>query len=243
MTIQNVHDAVLYFLNKEQNAYISHEEIDLVLDRAQMAQFNDYYSPKNNGQAPVMGYGETQKINDALSPFKNTYTFSATSSDPNYTPGGVVSLPTVYMYLISLYTTVYVSQLGRNIVNPVTVLNEEELVLRLNSQVIPVTTDDPICIMNANKKIQLFPDAPQSGKVFYFRRPAVPKFGYTQSGRTITYNSGAYNPSTNPTGSTQLEWAEQDVNNIIIKALSYYGLNISNPDTVNFAELKNTQGQ
>lgn len=238
MTIQDIHTFILLALNKPQNAYLSHEEIDAVLDRAQMSQFNEYYSPKSNNlnQPPVMGYGETQKINDALSPFKSTYTFTSTS-------GGVVTAPSDYMYLISLYTTTYSNVLSRNIYNPVQVLNEEELIFRLNSQVIPVTTDDPICIMNSGNAIQLFPDSvSQVGKMFYFRRPKVPKFGYTQSGRVVTYNSTQYDPSTAPTGSQQLEWREADINNIIIKSLAYYGLSISNNDIIQFSENKNQQG-
>jgi hypothetical protein len=146
------------------------------------------------------------------------------------------------MYLISLYTTYFSNTLQRNIYNPVAVLNEEELIYRLESQVIPVTTDDPICIMNSGNLIQLFPESGQNGKLFYFRRPVVPKFGYTTSGRSIVYNSTEYNATTAPNGSRQLEWREADITNIIIKALSYYGLSISNNDVIQFAENKNQQG-
>lgn len=235
MSIQDVHNVILFYLNKNQNGYISHDEIDMVLDRAQMVQFNDYFNnPKiyrPDNQSPVMGYGESQRINDALSPFKSSYTFTNTN-----TPSGILTLPADFMYLLSLYTTVYVNQIGRNVVNPVTVLNEEELVIRLESQVIPVTVDDPICIMNSNKKIQLFPDIPQAGKVFYFRRPVPPKYNYTAD---IT-NPRKFNFTLN--GSQDLEWGEGDVNNIIIKALSFYGINLSAQDIVQFAEAKNQQG-
>jgi hypothetical protein len=181
---------------------------------------------------PGMGYGETQRINDALSPFKVTTTFTTTS-------GGVLTLPSNYMYLISLYTTFYSNSLAKNVYNAVQVLNEEELIPRLESQVIPVTIDDPICIMNSSNQIQLFPDnVVSTGKIYYFRRPAVPKFDYTVSGRTITYKAaGASNSATQ-----ELEWREPDINNIIVKALSYYGLSISSADVVQFAEAKNQQG-
>lgn len=235
MTIKDIHDIILFYTNKDQNGYISHEEIDMVLDRAQLSQFNEFYNNpklyKQDNQVPVIGYGESQRINDALSPFKSTYTFTNTD-----TVGGILNLPSNYMYLIALYTSQFVSQLNRNVINPVTVLNEEELVYRLESQVIPVTVDDPICIMNSSNKIQLFPDVPQSGKVFYFRRPAVPKFGYTVptgGSRTITYSDSL---------STQLEWREADINNIIIKALGYYGLNMSAQDITQYSEIKNQQG-
>lgn len=235
MSIKDVHDTILFYTNKSQNGYISHEEIDMVLDRTQLTQFNEYYNnPKlyrQDNQSPIVGYGESQKINDALSPFKATYTF--TNED---TPSGVLSMPANYMFLLSLYTTVYVNQIGRNVVNAVTVLNEEELVLRLESQVIPVTVDDPICIMNSNKKIQLFPDIPQAGKVFYFRRPVAPKYNYApdaQNPRKLNYTSN---------GSQDLEWGDSEINNIIIKALSFYGVNLSAQDLIQFAEAKNQQG-
>jgi hypothetical protein len=40
-----------------------------------------------------------------------------------------------------------------------------------------------------------------------------------------------------------LEWGEADINNIIFKALSKFGLNLSSADIAQFGELKNQQGQ
>lgn len=228
MNINDVHNIILFYLNKEQNQFVSHGEIDLCLDRAQQALFNEYYNnPRKN--SAIVGYGGSQRTNDAISPFKSTYTF--TDSD---TPSGLLTLPANYMYLISLQTTVYSNDLARNITYPVQVLNEEELSSRLESQVCPVSTTGPICIMNSSNKIQLFPETGQSGKLFYFRRPAVPVFGYTQSGRTITYNSGT---------STQLEWRDSEINNVIAIALSYFGINMRAADLIQFAELKTNEGQ
>lgn len=239
MTIKDVHDIILFVLNKEQNAYFSHEEIDIVLDKVQMALFNEYITnPKLPTNNPVATYGSSQMLDDALSPFKVKVTF--TNVD---TPSGILTLPSDYQYLISLYTTVYNSTLGRNIYNAVQVLNEQELIERLESQVIPVTSDDPIAIMNSQNRIQLFPESACTGGYFYFRRPAVPKFGYTVSGRVMTYNPTAYNSITQPTGSTQLEWKDNQILNIVSKALSYYGLNMSAQDVMQFGEIKNQQGQ
>lgn len=228
MTIQDTHSLVLFILSKEQNGYISHAEVDMILDRAQLVLFNQYHT---NPKVPALAarYGESQRIDDALSPFKARYTF--TTAD---TAGGVVSLPSNYMHLISAYTTVFSNALGKNVYNAVQVLNEEELIERLNSQVIPVTSDDPICIMNANNKIQLFPDVPQSGGIYYFRRPAVPKFNFTLNGRTETFVAN---------GSQDLEWREFDVLNIITIALSYYSIRLSTEQVLQFAELKTQQGQ
>lgn len=230
MDLKVIHDTILYFLNKEQNGFVTHGEIDLVLDRAQLVLFNQYHTnPKLPAGAQLATYGESQRLDDALSIFKEKYTFANVDS-----PGGVVTLPANYMHLLSLYTTQFNSNLGRNVYSGVQVLNEEELIERLESQVIPVTPDDPIAIMNKQNKIQLFPESPATGAVYYLRRPAVPNFVYSQSGRTITYNQNS---------STQLEWRDIDVQNIIVIALSYYGLNMSSADIVQFAQVKEAQGQ
>ena len=230
MDLKVIHDTIRYYINKDQQAYISPQEIDNVLDKAQLVLFNQYHTnPKLPSKVQAATYGESQRIDDALSPFKDKYTFTTGN-----TTGGVVSLPANYMHLLSLYTTQYSNQLQRNIYSAVQVLNEEELIERLNSQVIPVSAEDPIAIMNNQNKIQLFPEVPTNGGVYYLRRPAAPVFAYTQSGRVITYNQG---------GSTQLEWRDMDVNNIIVIALSYYGLNMSSGDVMQFAQAKQTEGQ
>jgi hypothetical protein len=230
MDINTIHSTILFYLNKEQNGYVTHEEIDEVLDRAQMVLFNQYHTnPKLPAQAQTAVYGESQRIDDALSPFKAVYTLTAGN-----TPGGLITLPAGYMHLINLYTTVYNSQLGRNVYSGVQMLSEEEIVERLESQVIPVTSDDPVGIMLSQNRIQLYPATTATGQVNYFTRPVKPVFAYTQTGRTITYNQA---------GSTQMLWKDMDINNIISTALSYFGLNFSSQEVMQFAELKNAQGQ
>jgi hypothetical protein len=235
MDINDVHNIVLFYLNKDQNIYLSHEEIDDVLDRAQMVLFNQYHTnPKLPAQTQAALYGESQRVDDALSPFKDLFTFAPGQSPVSITTGGIINLPTNYQHLISLYTTTFNSTLGRNVYSGVQVLNEEELIERLESQVIPVSSGDPIAIMNKQNKIQLFPPTGATGGVYYFRRPLKPIFSYTQSGRVITYD---------PNTSVDLEWKDMDVNNVISIALSYFGLNMSAADVVQFAQVKTQEGQ
>jgi len=230
MNINDIHNVILFYLNKDQQGFVTHEEIDLALDRAQMTLFDQYHAnPKIPAKAQSELYGESQRIDDALSPFKDKYTFNG-----SLTPSGVITLPADYMHLIALYTTVYNSQLGRNIYSAVQVLSEDELIERLESQVIPVTSEDPVAIMNKQNKIQLFPEVASTGAVYYFRRPLVPKFAYTQVGRAITYDAA---------NSQQLEWRQMDINNVIIIALQFYGLNLSSQDIIQFGAAKEAQGQ
>lgn len=230
MNINDIHNVILLALNKDQQAYFSHEEIDQNLHSAQLVLFNRYHTnPYIPAKVQAATYGESQRIDDALSPFKEKYTFTTSN-----TASGIIQLPADYMHLISLYTTQYNSQLGRNIYNAVQVMNEEELIERLNSQIIPVSVDDPIAIMNKDNKVQLFPEVATNGGVYYFKKPVPPKFAYTQTGRTVTYD---------PANSVQLAWREDDILNLICIALSYYGINMSSQEVMQFAQVKQQEGQ
>lgn len=230
MNINDVHNTIFFILDKEQNGFTTHEEIDDMLDRAQMVLFNQYFNnPKVPLAAQPQSYWQNQRVHDSLSAFKQRATFTTVD-----TPSGVLTLPADFMNLLSLYTTVYSNALGRNVYNAVQILPEDELIFRLESQVIPVGSDDPIGIMNKENKIQLFPESPATGGVYYMRRPVKPVWGYTGSGRSMTYSAGL---------STQLEWKTDDIMNIIMIALQYIGINLTSADVVQYADAKEKQGQ
>ena len=44
-----------------------------------------------------------------------------------------------------------------------------------------------------------------------------------------------------PTASVQLEWRDNDITTILLKALASIGINMSDQEISNFAELKNQQ--
>lgn len=231
MNIKEVHDRFNIAVRKEHGGSFNPIEVDRLLDIAQMELFNSYYGNVKTfdpvAQRATFAYGASQRINDALSPFKSQVTFTTTD-----TPGGVLTLPTNYLYLISLTTTVYNSTIGRNINYPVSVVNEEELQSRLESQIVPVALTGPIAVINSGKKIQLFPTSPQSGFVWFFRRPAIPNMSFTQAGRVITYVPGS---------SQDLEWGEQEIHNIINKAVSLAGLSMSSQDLVGYSVQKDRE--
>lgn len=207
-----------FWINKYFGTYYSPEEKDLIVDRAQMSLFNDYYDK----------FGASQRLNDALAPFKRGFVFTNASS-----PGGLILLPDEYQNLLSVYTVVQDATTGLPVNRPVPILNEDEKVARDNSQIYPPTLWDPYGMVVQNWDVQLFPAVPMAGKVYYLTRPVAPKFGYNiVSGRVIVYDPGS---------STQLEWAEKDKNSILIKALSYIGINLREQDVIQYAEMKSGQ--
>ena len=84
-------------------------------------------------------------------------------------------------------------------------VNEDEIALALKSQLRPVSTSLPIAKDTATG-IQIYPQVTQTGFYNYLRRPLKPVYGYTTSGRTITYDNAT---------STQLEFTDVYINNII----------------------------
>jgi len=176
------------------------------LDNAQLEAVEEWFST----------YGTTQIIHDAIRKLRVQKSFTSDST-------GLVTFDADYLHLIGGAYTVSGSS-----INNVRFLNEDELALALKSQLRAVSTSNPIAI-DASVGFRLYPAATQSGFYNYLRRPATPVLGYTQTGRTITYNSGT---------STQLEFTDVYINNIISRALKFWGINMAEQDIQQFAQLQ-----
>lgn len=208
-----------FWINKSTGAYYTISELMLIIDRAQMSVYEDL-QPK---------YATSQRIKDALAPFKAKYNFT-----PTNTISGTIVVPSNsnFMNLIDVQIQYQIS--NTTVYYQPTVINEDERALRLNSQIEPVTITNPVAEVIAPRYITLYPTPAAlngyTGTVTYFRRPIAPVFGYTiVSQRVIVYDSNT---------STQLEWSEPWINVILVKALSSIGINISENDILQFAEVK-----
>lgn len=221
MTIQEIHDFILLLLNKHNTGYSTPSEIDDALDRAQMWYFNRLYGNVEEYQpgrpVPRVAYGMTSAIHDHLSPFKATSTSNSSS-------GGVVTMPTDYMHVISI--------LKNNV--PVPIISEDELGFRLASNIVAPSSTEPVAVISGSKQITLYPlEQHNTLVIHYLKRPAKPVFGFTQSGRTLTYASGS---------STQMDWNEPALNAIIMRAIQYLGINLDDQLAITYTEGKIQQG-
>jgi len=219
--LKDFHDIVRFFLNKEQGGWFSPEELDSMIDRAQWWFYSDQYDV----------YSKTQKIQDSLSPFVTPFTFVSTSA-------GIVQLPIVetvkpcYEHLQSMYVQYFDNKRQIPRTNPIKIISEDELAERLESQILEPTISDPVAIQKGKGEFQIYPATTIAGKGSYFRRPVKPVFVYTESGRAIVYNQGL---------STQLEWAGQSINKLIIKTLQLCGVNISDSMIISYTEQKDAK--
>ena len=214
MNIEDIHDFIRFIERKERGAFHTPDEMDEALDMGQMDYFAECFDE----------YGRTQKLHDALSSFKVTYSFSNASS-----PLGLVTLPSTYLHLLDGYTVVYDNSRETSRKRNITFVNEDERTAALDSQLRPVTILNPLGEQKTSLTIQLYPETPQAGVITYLKRPAVPKYAYTQVGRAITYDSA---------NSTQLEWSDLYIRKVILKALSYLGVNLNDQALTQYSEAK-----
>lgn len=217
MSLQEQFDFLNFWINKSLGSFYTISELEMILDRGSLSLYEDL-QPK---------YATSQRIKDALAPFRATYNFT-----PSTTVSGYIVIPSDsnYLNLLDVQTTFQIS--NTTVYAPVTMVNEDERANRLNSQIDPVTVTSPIGEIIAPRFIRLYPTAAPgyTGTVTYFRRPVKPVFGYSViSGRVIVYNEAT---------STQLEWSESWVNVVLMKALSSIGINLSSQEIQQYAELK-----
>lgn len=201
MNISELHSLFLLLADKEQGAYFPPGDIDRFLDRGSMWLFNDFRAV----------YAENVEAFEALAPFKTAIDYSTNSS-------GEYTVPSLnnYVQLLSLDVAVVDSFGTRRW--PVKVMKEDELAARLASQLKAPSSTKPVAVETGVGAFKIWPAATHGGTIRFLKRPAAPVYGFTQSGRRFTYNSGT---------STQLEWTEPYQNKVVLRALHLAGINLN----------------
>ena len=295
MNIKECVDFLNFWIRKERGAFYTIDESVSVIDRAQIAYFNDIVSK----------YATSQIVKDTLIPFKEKYNFNIGD-----TPSGIVTVPNRFLYpftmsatntssgniievtsaipeslgkylevdtttggigvfqpgtyvvkiidsthiqvnieplvplqsgdIINIYTVKeFLDLLDVTVVNganyfSIKMTNEDELADKLNSQINPPIQSAPVGEYIGLGEIQLYPQINSyDGFVQYLRRPQMPIYGYdVVGGRSIVYN---------PSQSIQLEWRDNDVNAILLKALASEGINLSDQEVSQFAQIKSQE--
>lgn len=215
MNIAEAVDFIQFWINKKSGAWYTIDEAVSVVDAGQMALYRDL-KPK---------YATSQWVKDALSPFREPYNFTTAVS------GNVIVPDTDYLDLLDIQIYFLIS--NRTVYAPRKLINEDERATRLNSQVDPVTATSPIGEQIGLRSFRLYPAAVYNGNVTYLRRPVKPVYGYSViSGRVINYD---------PNTSTQLEWRETEHIPLLLKGLQSLGINLSDAEVQNFAQIKSMQ--
>lgn len=214
MDLLNIHNDLLFLANKERNFW-PRADIDAALHRASIDAFNLYY-PR---------YSKDQDAIDALATFKKKITFTEQT-----TTAGIIDLSKKeYQHLLSMYVVNYNNQRQQQEPQEVIIIPEDELAKRLKSQMEPVTKQTPIATVSEKGVIQLYPEVPNNGHLFYLKTPTAPKFEASYEGRKENYNQS---------NSEQLEWADAYIPMIITGALQILGINIESERLKQYTQSK-----
>jgi hypothetical protein len=217
MNLQETYDFLNFWINKYTGAWYTIPELEMVVDRGQMSLFNDFQ----------LQYATSQRVKDALSPFRVTTSFTPATS-----ANGLIELVNLsadtYVSLLDLRVE-FTDASGRQNYVSIKMYNEDELSFRLMSQIDPLTEEFPIGEVVSGGVFQLYPATGYTGRVTFLKRPSKINTVYSVNGRVITIDENA---------STQLEWLENYQNAVLIKALSSIGINLGEQDIMQYAELK-----
>lgn len=246
MTIKETHDLLLFELNKNEYGYISHAEIDDVLDRAQMEEFKFLLGDEREFSAGnAIGrtsFGISQSLNNALNPFIKTLDYinqeydgsnsgtalsSVNQSDPAY-----LILPSDWLYTLewvtvggSRFETIPQGKISSRLRSNIN--NDEFITYAGEGGTFNGIAFDTPAYRRYNRPLG---QGGMTATLHYLKRPDRPEFLYTQSGRNITHI---------PVGSTDLEWDDIHVNKIIVRALILLGINVENQNVIALNNQKN----
>jgi hypothetical protein len=225
MTIDQVYKFVDFIIKKSNaGGYLSPEEFNLIINRAQIQYFNKLYGNQNDYRydrpVPKIAYAITEKISNSLSPFLSDSTSLTIDS------AGKVDIPSDLFQTVSLTHTI------DGVEYEITRVEQDRIANNLSSYYDAPTADYPI-YAQLRTKFQFYPKNLGTANLFYLKKPTDMVWAYTTVAGRPVYNSGS---------SVQPLWKDMDMNEIIYIALSYIGVNLKDGDVSQFAQLKTQTG-
>jgi len=202
-----------YICRKQRGVFITIDEFNENIVAANLEAFEYWWGL----------YKIDQQLHDALQPFKVLRQPFTSASD------GLVTFQSNFVHLFPGVFTIYGST-----VCPVDILDNEQIPEAITSQLRPVSLSSPISevasIPNQGTTtlgLQLYPMSQQIGFYSYLRLPNQPQFVGTYINRVLTYDAAL---------STQIEFTDVYVNNIISRSLKYFGVSMGEPEIQQFAQ-------
>lgn len=215
----SVHRRILFHLNKVNGAYVSHSEIDDVLDQAQMQEFSFLIGNEREYPNIRLAVDRNLKIHTELLRFKNKVNMDANP----------FSLPFDTMYIVGA--------INKSNSEQVKFVDEDELGGVLNSSIVAPTLEYPILNIESftegNIVLRAYPDVVPNIDIHYLARPQAPQFVYTMSGRQVVYDD---------TASVQLGWSDISIEKIIQRSLGMLGVHLQAEGVTSYNESKQSTG-
>jgi hypothetical protein len=213
VTITEIHDYILFVLDKDSSGFVSDAEIDTALDRAQMTIFKHYAGNSREYQfgrpIPRVAYGVSNVVNEALSPFKEQATATPAAGSATFT---ISSAANEMMMVLNLI----VPSTGSELV----LCHDDEFFYKKKSYIFTASSDAGVAarIKEYNKGVNLILELQNTTfttpvAINYLRRPLKP----------------------NKATSVTLEWKEPQLNEIMNEAIKILSINTQNVPATQFS--------
>lgn len=209
MSINTIYQLFLYVIKKNQSADLSPDEFNNIWNLAQinfmdylLGEFQQYQYGKSVARVEI---GQNQTVLQRLTPLIDSPVTLTINSN------GVAPNPSDYQQACAMYTTA---------MNKVSFVQQDSLYSRLQSVIDPVTTTNPIYLIE-NNQFQFYPTSLGSALLSYVKTPPAAKYAYIIDG------SG--NPIFDPGNSIDPVFFDTDCWTIASRALEMVGINLQAP--------------
>ena len=223
MTIDDVFNTMLYAIRKNQNGNLTPANFNLVINVAQNS-YTDYLLGEFQKYTPgrpfaAVEFGQNQDIRQRLTPFippPVPLTIDGT---------GLAPYPADFVNADAMYYGIYNQR--------VKFIQQDRKDSHLNSYIDPISSN-PVYLVQSNG-FQFYPTNLGSAKLSYIQKPANLFWNSTLD----IYGRAVYNP----VGSTQPQWLDLDMLEIIVRALAIVGVNLQLNVVEQYSQVINTAGQ
>mgnify|MGYP000850611190 FL=1 len=214
MSVDEVYKLMQFIINKNQSGYLSPSEFNIVINQAQRNYFDlllgelqqyQYQRPQ-----PRIGYSSNENSRNRLTPLIVGATLAVDLAGFSLYPDDYEQLDT--MWTVSGYNKIRYAENNR-------------LTSYLSSVIDPIESN-PIYIIEQNG-FRFFPNNIGQAVLYYVKTPSIINWAFTLdvNGRPI-YNQLL---------STQPVWHEQDMMQIISRALAMVGVNLQAPQLIQYS--------
>jgi hypothetical protein len=229
MNINEVYKFAQLCVNKNQSGFLTPNDFNLNLPRAYSEWITKTY--ENSKPNDTTGYEDNQKTTDDLSFLKVPEKVVSLDSTGSFSkPDDYLHMN--YMSFNKAYLEDGVTQVD---VKGIDIVRDNELPKFLGSHIYKKSLSRRNYIMATigADNIRIYPNDIQRVNFSYLRKPVDPFWAFIlERGR----------PVYDPVNSIDLEAPDEAVNEIVMMTLSYAGINLREPELVNYSEMMKEQG-
>ena len=224
MTANTCYQIIQYAINKNQDGYLTPDEFRLIINQAQnsfmdylLGEFQQYQYGRPQAR---VSFGQNETVRQKLTPFIDS------PVTLNINAQGLAPYPSNYAAPDAMYqNSIYMDR--------VRFVSQDRLFSFLNDPIDPVLTN-PIYLIESIY-LRFYPQNLGTAKFSYVKNPNEIVWGFTDS----IYGQPVYDATT----STDPQWYEQDMLDIIVRALRIVGVNLQAETVAQYANEIKQGGQ